>query len=292
MQLSTEHYAFARGDGTRLYPSATGLTALIRTVALCREHGGFVTLQDRVLLDTPRRVEQLFHSMTPSATHNSDAPWVKLTNLNGTVPGLRVLAPAAYTATVTTQESNKYLENMDDDGKYGCVRVRPTSSQSNVVFLELLWPTRSTEWTSRPAVQPLDPAKPHRGFVLPLSAMTESWIYNTTGAATSAGDLRIEGGSADGIAVKRANADGSLSRLVVCDALRLLDSNGTQVLLDLVGLSGAIEVAFTGTRADLSGMTKPVGVKFYGPTVTDVRYRGTSVTWTMSNSTVTVTAVS
>jgi hypothetical protein len=290
LRVSTDHYAFARGDGRRLYPSTVGIKTLLRTVGMSRENNGFITLQDRVLLDKPRTVEQLFHSLEPAATNNNDSPWLKLTNQNDTVLGIRVVAPAAYNATITTQISNNHGENLDDDGHFGYARLAPTTPSDNTVFLEVLWPTKTAEWGNRPNVQPLDAANPQRGFAVPLGNALESWIYNTSGKTTEAGTLRLEGNSADDIAVKRADSAGTLQRIVLQGSGKLFDQNGQRLLLDLGNSKGALEVAFSGNRVDLSGTAAIAGVRFYGPQVTAVHYNGKAVRWSRAGSMVTITS--
>jgi Domain of unknown function (DUF4962) len=292
LHASTDHYAFARGDGRRLYPSALNVTTLMRTVGLSRENGGFIALRDRAVLGTSRKIEQLFHAMTPApATTNGDSPWLKLTNLNGSVLGIRVLYPKPYAASITTQDSNNWQENMDDDGQYGYVRVSPTTSRTSTTFLEVLWPTKTADWANRPNVQPLTATEPYRGFSVPLGNSTESWIYNSSGTSASGGDLTIQASSAYDIGIKRSTSAGTLERVVLRGAQggRLLDQNGARTLLDLGSHQGALEVAFTGTIANLSGTAGISGVRFFGPSVTEVRHKGSAVQWSRSGSTVTVT---
>jgi len=292
LHSSTDHYAFARGDGSRLYPSTLNVTTLTRTVGLSRENGGFIALRDRAVLGTARNIEQLFHSMTPApATNNDDSPWLKLTNLNSSVLGIRVLYPRPYTASVATQVSNNWKENMDDDGHYGYVKVSPTMPRTSTTFLEVLWPTKAAEWGNRPNVQPLTTTEPWRGFSVPLGNATESWIYNSTGTSASGGDLTIHGTSPYDIGIRRSANDGTILRVVVRGAQggKLLDQNGARTLLDLGSHQGVLEVAFTGTRADLSGTAGISGVQFYGPSVTEVRHRGSAVQYSRSGSMVTVT---
>jgi len=288
LHVSTDHYSFARGDGRRLYPATLGITTLLRTVGMSRENGGFIALQDRVLLDTARNVEQLFHSLLPDATHNNDSPWLKLTNQNDTVLGIRVISPASYNATITTQISNNYGENLDDDGRFGYVRLSPAVAGANTVFLEVLWPSKTTEWANRPNVQPLDLANPQRGFSVPLENAVESWIYNVSGKTTQAGTLRLEGGSVDDIAVKRASNAGVLQRLVLQGSGKLMDQNGQRLLLDLASGTGVLEVAFNGNSAELSGTAPIAGVRFHGPEVKEVRYRNQVLRWSRSGPVITI----
>jgi hypothetical protein len=210
LHASTDHYAFARGDGRWLYPSTLGITTLLRTVGLCRENGGFVSLHDRIALGVARNVEQLLHSMVPSGTNDASHPWIRLTNLNGSVLGVRVVSPSAYTANISVQVSNNHQENMDDDGQFGYVRVAPVAPVSDVAFLEVLWPTKTADWNGRPGVQPLDPNSPERGFALPLPGIQERWIYRTA-PTTAAGDLTLQDAE---IGIVRTDSAGTPQRLV------------------------------------------------------------------------------
>jgi Domain of unknown function (DUF4962) len=279
---STDHYAFARTDGKRLYPSTLNITTLLRTVGLCRENGGFVTLHDRVVLGNPRQVEQLLHSMDPSRTNDTDHPWLRLTNLNDSVLGVRVLSPASYTAVVSTQVSNDFQENMDDDGLFGFGKVAPTTPTSAVTFLEVLWPTKTADWATRPNIQPLDVNSGDHGFVVPVASTNERWIYSTTGV-TSAGGLTLQDGE---IGIVRTDLAGTLQRVVLVGQGSLRDQSNTRLLLSNPG-AGVVEVAFSGSRADLSG-TQFQGVQFFGPTVTDVLANGQQVAWTRQGVTITV----
>jgi hypothetical protein len=289
LHASTDHYAFARGSGAQLYPSTLNTQALLRTVGLSREDGGFIVLQDRVLLGVSRRIEQVFHSLNPAATTNSDRPWLKLTNLNDTVLGVRVISPSLYDGTVSTQLSNDYQENMGPpDGIFGQVTVSPIAADSNVIFLEFLWPTRTQDWANRPNPQPLDLSKPHRGLWVLLGASVESWIYNASGSTTAAGDLTIQGSNANDIGIRRTDSAGMITRVVIVGSGKLLDQKGARTLLDTGPNQGALEVAFTGSQANLSGTAGISGVSFYGPNVSEVRHQGAPVPWTRSGPMVTV----
>jgi Domain of unknown function (DUF4962) len=279
---STDHYAFARADGRRLYPSMLGIGKLLRTVGLSRESDGFVALQDRVVLGVARKVEQILHSMDPSGTNDASHPWVRLTNLNGSVLGVRVISPIPYTANISTQISNNFQENMDDDGRFGYVKIAPTAPVANLTFLEVLWPTKAGDWANRPGVVPLDTSGPERGFVIQLGSAEERWIYNTA-AMTSAQDLALRGGE---IGITRTEAAGALQRLVLLGQGSLTDQNNARLLVANPG-AGVVEVAFSGTRADLSG-SQFQGVQFFGPSVTEVRADGQQVAWTRQGDTVTV----
>jgi hypothetical protein len=313
---STRHYALARADaqpcapgstacpkGKGLYPSTAGVQMLLRTVGLSRENGGFITLQDRILLGAAKTVEQTFHSLNPSGTYvdsSTGVPWLRLDNstvaydttpTSSTVLGIRVISPAgASIATQSPLPKDTYWTPVDDDGLFGYVKIGAPSAASNIVFVEVLWPGAVSTWSSRPQVQPLDSSRPQRGFTVSTPAGPESWIYNLAGSTTAAGALTITGTTSNDVGVVRYTTSGVPVRMFVAGKARLLDQRGSRILLDTSpSTAAALEVAVNGARANLSSSASAKGASFYGPAITQVFVRGVAVTWTRSGSVVTVT---
>jgi hypothetical protein len=294
LHVSTTHYAFARGDGKLLYPSSLNLDHLWRTVGFSREDHGFIALQDRIGFTSAaaaKTVQQVFHMMKANPTPDNGAsvdtaPWILLDNrvdtaskinASSTTLGIRVVAPASYHVDFGRQDSNKYTEWYHPNGRYGQALVRPAANSKDVTFLQMLWPTTYPQWGSRPDVQPLETTSVEAGFSVQLPSGKEHWMYNITGTTTSAGGFKLMGSRVDDIAVVRWGTGCSdLKRLVVVGAASLYHKCGgadpTQLLLDAVAApsNGAIEVAFTGTRADISGLGSGVTLRFRGPAITEV----------------------
>src|SRR5207302_7121686 len=101
------------------------------------------------------------------------------------------------------------------------------------------WPSKSQDWGRLPQVDPLDNRNIHRGFSIVIGGSTESWLYNTSGKTTAAGDLEIEGNDAGDIGIRRTSAGGQLERLVLQGSGILKDQNGQRTLLDLKTQTGA-----------------------------------------------------
>src|SRR5205085_3751209 len=96
-------------------------------------------------------------------------------------------------------------------------------------------------------------------------------------------DLTLQDGE---IGIVRTDLAGTLQRVVLVGQGSLRDQGNTRLLLSNPG-AGVVEVAFSGSRADLSG-TQFQGVQFFGPTVTDVLANGQPVAWTRQGVTITV----
>jgi len=303
LHASTDHYAFARGEGSNLYPESLNIHRLQRTVGFSREGNSFIALQDRIQYGygATHVAEQVFHAMrakaavgdTDPARSKTDYefPWIRLDNstpqqafppshFSDTALGIRVVAPATYVADFDTQVSNNYMEWYHPNGNFGRVRVRPTAAQTATTFLQVLWPTTNAAWNDRPNVQPLASAAPERGFSVPLAGQTEHWLYNTMGASTSAGAFTLTGSSTDDIAVVRwGTACSDLQRVAFTGNGSVSDTCGgtPRLLLDTGGATRTVEVSFTGARADISGVPNTSGIRFYGPAVGEVRLNGNPI---------------
>lgn len=289
IHASTAHFSVGQADGTGLYPGSLGLTRALRTVVLDRETKVVALVDDFAFASgTSRVVQQHFHSMKASTSAVNGA-WVYLDNTTAaaaTVPasntalGIQVIAPSNASKSVSTHLSNAYQEWMSPDGKYGHAVVATAAPVNSARFLELLWPTTTPEWSSRPTAVALDSGAPQNGMSVPLSTGGESFILNTSGATTQAGGLRIEGARTSDLGVVRLDGAGGFSRLML-EAVaggRLKDQDGARTLLDLGDNRGMLEVAFDGAgAADLTGTAGVQGVRFFAPSEpTQVTHAGRS----------------
>jgi hypothetical protein len=263
---STAHYAFARGEGARLYPAAANVSRVVRTVALARE--GHIVLHDDIRLSAAAPVDQVFHFLDAAS---QDGAWIRGNSKNDRVLGLRVVAPASFTATITAQTADKLSKQFEPDASVSLVKVRPATAGANNTFLEVLYPTRGASWSARPNVQPLDPARPQSGFSLPLAAARERWVYGSDGAATAAG-LTLAGDAG----LVRTGSTGAVERTVLVGRGRLAD--GARELVANPN-NGIAEIELVGSTANVTGANLE-GLTFWAPTtVTTITRDGASVAW-------------
>jgi hypothetical protein len=254
-----------------------------------------VTLQDRILLKAPKTIQQTFHTLNPNGTWSESAamrfPWHRLdqstdafdvTPKTDSVLAMRTISPSFVSADHSERlPTGSTVTAVDDDGQFGYLKVSPLGTSSNVVFLQALLPTSSSNWEFKADVRPIDPGASQRGLVLPLSQdIKENWIYNLSGTSTAVGDFVLDGSSSDEVAIVRYENNSSVRRFAVIGKARLLDGKGRRVLMDLRAAScAALEVALTGNRADLSGTTTPQGAAIYAPAITEVRLNGSPLKW-------------
>jgi hypothetical protein len=308
VHVSTTHFAIGQADGSRLYPASVGLTRALRMVVMDRETS-MVALNEEYTFapGVTRTVEQHFHAMKGS-TSAVAAPWLYLdnsvnpadaaagtVNASNTVLGIKVLAPPQPAMSVGIQQSNQYAEWMSPNGAYAHAVVSTGTKVESARFLELLWPTTTSGWASRPNAVALDPAKPHRGFSVPMGAGAEMLLANASGTVTSAGGLQIDGKTSTDVAVVR-NDGTRITRLLFMapSGGRLSDQNGARTLIDLRNNPGVLEVAYDGAgNVELSGTASVMGVQFYSPNaIPSVTHDGAALCWSRVAATGLVTVTS
>lgn len=268
LTASTLNYAFARGDGTKLYPASLKPTGIFRTVALARD--GYAVLRDTVALGAAQNVEQVFHFMDAAA---QEGGWIRGDAKNGRRLGIGVVSPAAFATTFSTQTADKLTKGFEADNAVSLVRVRASAATTAATFLELLWPARLENWNARPVLTALDRTRPHVGLHIAFpGGRTEEWIFNA-GARTEASGLVLEGDTG----IRRTAADGTLERAVLLGRGRLYDESGTRLLVGTES-AGVLEVTFAGNRAHLSG-TAAQDARFWGPSVEALTVNGAAAPW-------------
>lgn len=294
LHVSTEHYSFARASGPDLYEPSLEVQQLDRMVALCRD-SKYMTVYDEVGLNSPLKVEQIFH-FRDDVSREGD--WIR--GVAETDPavtsdpvnlGIRVISPSSFEMTEGSQyvNYNDPIDDLEGDDNISYAKIRPSSASANTKFLEVLWPATSSEWNNKPNIQPLEVDHPEYGMSVPLIAgSAEMWIYNSPGATTSAGGITIAQGE---IGVLRKDANDEPLRIVLLGPGVLKDRNGVRTLIEKSD-DGVLEVDINGNRADLSGTSLTNRVRFYGPNITEVFIDGAPAEWEHTGDIVTIGEVS
>ncbi len=264
---STAHYAFAVGEGTHLYPAADQVSSLTRTVALDRD--GYAVLSDDVRLGGAHAVDQVFHFLDAASQQGS---WIEGAAHADQVLGVQVVSPSSFTASVSTQTADKLTKQFEPDGEVSLVEVQPSSPVSAARFLDLLYPTTGTAWSSRPTAQPLDAAHPERGFSLAFQGGTDLWLFAPDGAI-AAGAYSLTAPAA----VLRASSSGAYARLALVGPGELRDGGGEHLLLSS-SAPGALEADISGTNVALTGKDAS-SAEISAPDATSVAFDGAPIVW-------------
>src|SRR5204862_2691443 len=154
--------------------------------------------------------------------------WVQGIGKGGQSLGVRVLAPATWSATTGTQTA-QLMDQFDPDATVSWVRVRPSPNVASTQFLNALMPVATSQWASRTAVDRLDPNDVGAGAVVaPGSALEERWIFARAGASGKAAGELVLAGSQAGMAGR--DATGAPVRAVLFGLGSLSDQGGARLL--------------------------------------------------------------
>ena len=213
--------------------------------------------------------------------------WVQGTAKSGQSLGVRVLAPASWTATTGTQTAQQ-MGQFDPDGQVSWVQVRPASATASAQFLNALVPVAAAQWASRTPVAPLDANDVGAGAVVsPGSSLEERWIFARAGAAgKTAGDLVLTGAQA---AMTARDAAGSPTRAVLFGPGSIADQSGGRMLLSTQS-ANSIETTLDGATLAVTG--NPVrDFRAYAPGASAVTVNGVPASATFEGGLVTYPAV-
>jgi hypothetical protein len=242
----TADYAFTGGRGANLFDPALGVSRWDRLVVLARHR--YALVRDDFASSTPRLVDWVCH-FSDGVSVDTGTGWLQGIAKNGQSLGVRVIAPAQWSATTGAQTAT-LMSKFDPDGSTAWARVRPLVAAAETQFLTALVPVSQAAWSSRPAIAALQAADSGAGAVIaPGSALEERWIFSRPGAAVkAAADLQLSSALA-GMAARSA---GRPSRALLVGPGSLSDQGGARLLLSSQS-ARSIEVDLQGTTLVASG---------------------------------------
>jgi len=260
---STDHFAFATGDGSKLYPSNLGVTQWDRhALFLDRKH---VVLFDAVQASQPRTWSWLSH-FTGNAWQ--EGSWIHGQGDNGQALGVAVVAPQNPGISFSNVSPLK-ANNFDQSGNFSGAEVKSPAS-AKTAFLTALVPVADANWGSRPTVDPLDQGKPEAGLVLVDGDRRSAAAFSADGSGVQAGNVTLAGlaGVAEtkGGAVDRALLVRGTS--IAQDGKELLHADGGVDVLEADGISS--------DTVWLSGSALK-NARVYAPTASKIRWYGQDV---------------
>jgi hypothetical protein len=242
----TADYAIVAADGAELFASTLGVSRWDRTALLARNR--YALIRDEIEASAPHAYDWICH-FQDGVSVDTASGWVQGIGKNGMSLGVRVLAPAQWTATTGSQTA-ELMKNFDPDAQTSWVRVRPASNVASTRFLMALMPAATTSWASRTRVEALDATDSAAGAVVaPGSTFEERWIFDGSSTGRSAGDLVLAGSFA-GMAARDSSR--APVRAVLFGAGSLSDQNGARLLLSSASAK-AIQANIAATTLVVTG---------------------------------------
>jgi len=280
----TADYAIAGGAGAQLFASTLQIARWDRIVILAR--GRYALVRDDIESASAHAYDWICH-FNDGVSVDTASGWVQGIGKSGQSLGVRVLAPASWTATTGTQTAQQ-MNQFDPDAQVSWVRVRPASNTASAQFLNALVPLAAAQWASRTPVNRLDDNDVGAGAVVsPGSSLEERWIFARAGTpGKAAGDLVLTGSQA-GMAAR--DAAGSPVRAALFGPGSIADQSGGRMLLSTQSAS-AIEAKLAGATLSVTG--NPVrDFQAYAPGASAVTLNGVSVSATFAGGSVTYPGV-
>ncbi len=276
VHLSSVHFAYALGDGARLYPASLGLTRWDRHVLFLDRR--FVLLRDVVDATQPHDYHSVVHFMDGAA---QDGTWIRGTGKNGAALGVAVVSPPGF-ALSTYSQTAAHMDEFDPDQSIWAAEVSPASPAASATFLWALVPTTTAAWASRPAVAALDPAVPDAGLTLADGARVATALFDALPAQTR----RAGGWRLDGLAGVAEAVAGVPARALLVQGTLLADA--TRTLLSTDGLTGLLEA--DGLDQDVLALSGDLlhQATVFAPRATQVTWWGQAVPFTRSGDLVLV----
>jgi hypothetical protein len=261
---STDDFAYAVGEGARLYPASFGLQRWDRHALFLDRR--YVLLRDAVQSSQAHAFGWLCHFLDGASQSGT---WIRGSAKNGQALGVAVVAPSSWTLSVT-QQSPSHLSGLDPDGVAYAATVTAPAAHA-VTFLTALVPIAAASWDSRPAVAALDASAPEAGLVLEEgSRLTAALFSDSATGSRRAGDYHLEG-----LAGVTEYDAGTPTRALLVEANLLEDSS--RALLSQDGTASVLEA--NGLSSDVVSLSgDSLGeVKIFAPRATQLLWHGTSI---------------
>jgi len=260
---STSHFAYAVGDGAKLYPASMGLSRWDRHVLFLDRK--WVVLRDVVESSLSHDYHFIAHFMDGAS---QDGSWVKGTGKNGQLLGMAVVAPQGFGVDFFTQ-APAHISDLNSSGQVFGASVHPAAPAQNATFLTALVPTAN--WAGRQQVVPLDASQADGGLSVTDGAHVAAAIFNSS----ATGERRAGGYHLLGATGVAEYDGGALTRALLVSGTLLEDTagvvfqqDGTGTVLEADGLDGAT-LALTGDAIGKATIRAPkaLAVTWFGQAV-------------------------
>lgn len=279
MHASSDHFGYARADGSKLFRSGLGMSRWDRHALFVDRK--WVVIRDVVQSAFSHDYHWVCHFMDGVSYDGSK--WLHGIGKNGQSLGVALIAPASPKVAVS-QQVPVHVADFNPSGSVYAAEVSAAQAAPGVNFLTALVPVAESSWASRPQVAALDPAHPDWALQLSTQAGIEIVLFNDAEGQTRS----VQGYGLTGLAGVVEYAGSAPTRVMmtrgttVQDASRvLLEDTLADDFLEADGLDEAT-VTLSG-----SGLHQP---RIWAPNATKLMFQGAEVPFTREGDTIVVGA--
>jgi CelD/BcsL family acetyltransferase involved in cellulose biosynthesis len=271
MTSSTPNFDYVAANATQRYRHIEGIETATRHVLFVRP--GYFVMLDNLAARNPHQFDWVSH-FGQSVT--VEERWIRGDAGNNQILGVGVVSPEAFETTV------------GDDGR-PYVHLRPATPVERTRFINILLPTNTAEWQTRPAFQLL--ADTGEAAAIRVQMHGEpGWqddllfVYTENASVTAnAGPYQFDGRAA---VVTRDNA-GEMKRIFITGGAFLTDNEQGRELVSGLDASAPFEATFEGSTLVIPSHLRS-NVKIYAPSITHVTVAGASRAFTRSGDYITI----
>jgi hypothetical protein len=269
--VTSENFNYLKSDATdmyRYYIGSTGAPGNLfidefrRYVVFAKP--GYLVIVDRLRSASTRKYEYYAHIGAEEATNANniavEGDWVKGT-VGTDVLGIKVLQPNPFTYTKSVHS----VSGQSNQKAY--ISISPQSKLANVTFATVLYPTTTSGWASKPAVESLGATEDGAGVRVHYNGIQDHLFrYGMIKGETVIGNYTI---IADAASVAK-DGSGNIEKMFIVNGTKLYES-GVALAQSYDELT--FEADYSGTQLNIYG-DDITGLTIYAPGIDSVRING------------------
>jgi hypothetical protein len=257
----TENVNYVAGDATNRYNHISGISDVTRHVVFVRPD--YFIILDNIESSSSHTYEWVSHFGSSVSVEGS---WIRGNADGGQILGVKPIAPSSF-ATSTGNDGTPY------------VRIRPTSSMSDARLINLLYPSSTSTWHTRPDTSLLADNGSAAGMI--VSHKDGSGLHDVVLVTYAAqpGDTDVNGYQYDGqMALVSYNSDSTLARVFLYGGSYINISGNP--LISGVDANEAIEATYEGNGAIVVSGKANDSIRLYAPNTQSLTVNGTPAGFT------------
>jgi hypothetical protein len=196
------HWNYAPGDWK--------ITEFTRHVIFAKPD--YLVMVDNLRSDTDHRYDWIYH-VSESGSISVENNWIKGDANGNDILGINVLSPSGF-----------LYETGDSDGK-PYIRTRPPTNAADTRFINVLYPTTSSQWSNKPSINLLGNTDQGAGVRVSLDGNQDHIFRYGTAEEITIGEYTLRGE----VASILRDGSGTLKKIFLGNGNLLSDANGNLV---------------------------------------------------------------